>query len=401
VSGSPDRVPAAVPPGPRPAGIRASSAYLPELESLRGIAILLVMFFHADGVVRLPYSNSRGIWPSPLAAFVLAGHTGVSLFFILSAFLLSMPFLAQAEGGRPVSWVAFYRRRALRILPLYWTAVIVFMTLAAHHPADVLHALPYLAFVNSVPPWAEQIFPYTTALWSLATEVQFYVLLPLLSLCLGSPRGLRLGLAALLLYGAAYATFLAGRINHWSEATVFFLRFGVFGRGPFFLLGILAAWTYRRHGDRIRAWRGWHAGAPDLALVACVLALGCMLQRLVFWGFEIWEVPPRFAWHLVEGTLWSAIVLLTLLTPLRLRRLLVNPVLARLGVLSYSIYLLHVPVLYFTLVAVRGVYHPRVGWSPLMAAWVTGTTALLLALSTLTYRFVEQPFLVRKARIDS
>ena len=385
----------------RPAGIRASSAYLPELESLRGIAIVLVMFFHTDGLVRMPFSNSRGLWPSPLGAFILAGHTGVSLFFILSAFLLSMPFLAEAEGGRPVSPAAFYRRRALRILPLYWTAVLVFMALAAEHPADLLRALPYLAFVNSVPTWAAQIFPYTTVLWSLATEVQFYLLLPLLSRCLGSRRGGRIGLAALLLYGAAYAAFLAGRMDHWPEGASFFLRMGIFGRGPFFLFGILAAWIYRRHGDRIRAWRGWRAGVPELALGACVLGLGSMLQRLVFSGYEVWEIPPRFAWHLVEGALWSTIVLLTLLTPLRLRALLVNRVLARLGVLSYSIYLLHVPVWYATLTVVRNALRPPVGWSPLMVAWVAGATVVLLLLSTLTYRFVEQPFLVRKARIES
>ncbi|MFN8543129.1 MAG: acyltransferase [Candidatus Binatia bacterium] len=381
--------------------LRASSTYFPELESLRGIAILLVMYFHADGFVRMPTTNSRGIWPSPLAAFVLAGHTGVSLFFILSAFLLSMPFLAQAEGGKPVARGTFYCRRALRILPLYWTVVVVGMAITAQRPADLLRALPYLAFLNSVPNWVAPVYPYTTVLWSLATEAQFYVLLPLLPLLFGSPRRRRVGVAVLLVYAVAYAAFLAGRVEPWRPEAAFFLRGSVFGRGPLFLFGILAAWIHRRYGARIRSWRGWRPGLADGALIGCVLGLGCLLRELVFFGYKPWDQPPWYGWHLIEGVLWSAIVLLMLDAPLRLRPLLVNPVLARFGVLSYSIYLLHVPVWDVTLRAVRTVYHSRVGWSPLMAGWVTGASVVLLLLSMLTYRFIEQPFLVRKARLDT
>ncbi len=384
----------------RPAGIRPSSTFLPELESLRGIAIALVVFFHADGLVRGPFGNSRGIWPSPLLAFVLAGHTGVSLFFILSAFLLSIPFLAQADGGRRVSVAAFYRRRALRILPLYWTLVVGFMVLAARRPADLSRAVPYLAFLNSVPTWATPVPPYTNVLWSLATEAQFYVLLPLLSVCLGSPRGRRVGLVGLLVYAVAYGAFLARAFEARPAGLRYFLRLGVFGRGPLFLMGILAAWIYRRHGVRVRAWGGWRAGVGDLALLGCVVALGCLLRPLVFSGYEPWDEPPYFAWHLLEGALWSAIVLLLVVAPLRLRPLLVNPVLGALGVVSYSLYLLHLPVWDVTLQMVRTAWRPPASWSPLMAARAAGGFGLMLLLSALTYRVIERPFLVRKATID-
>jgi peptidoglycan/LPS O-acetylase OafA/YrhL len=383
----------------RPAGIRPSSTFLPELESLRGVAIVLVVFFHADGLVRGPFGNSRGIWPSPMLAFVLAGHTGVSLFFILSAFLLSLPFLAQADGGPRVSVAAFYRRRALRILPLYWTLVVGFMLLAARRPTDVRRALPYMAFLNSVPTWVTPVPPYTNVLWSLATEAQFYLLLPLLAVCLGSPRGRRLGLAGLLLYAVAYGAFLA-RAFEAPPGLRFFVRLGVFGRGPLFLMGILAAWIYRRHGGHVRAWGGWRAGLGDLALLGCVAALGLLLRPLVFFGYEPWDEPPYFAWHLLEGALWSAIVLLVVVAPLRLRPLLVNPVLGGLGVVSYSLYLLHLPVWDVTLRMVRTAWRPPASWSPLMGAWAAGGFVLMLLLSTLTYHVIERPFLVRKARID-
>src|SRR5262249_43687782 len=81
-------------------GLRRSSAFIPELESVRGIAVLLVFTFHVDSFARFPYSVVQS---TPLSlAFVRAGFTGVDLFFVLSGFLLSLPFLADAAGGRRV-----------------------------------------------------------------------------------------------------------------------------------------------------------------------------------------------------------------------------------------------------------------------------------------------------------
>jgi peptidoglycan/LPS O-acetylase OafA/YrhL len=102
-----------------PAGIRRRSTYFPEVESLRGLAIALVFVFHADRALLFSVRTRDGA-ESPLALlYVWAGHTGVTLFFVLSAFLLSLPFLDEAYGGRTVSRRQFYERRALRILPLY------------------------------------------------------------------------------------------------------------------------------------------------------------------------------------------------------------------------------------------------------------------------------------------
>ena len=147
-------------------------------KSLHGIAIVLVYAFHVDGVVLFPW-NAVGKGLSPALAFVRAGHTGVDLFFILSAFLLSLPFLAAARGGRPVHLGRYFTRRALRILPLYYAAVVVAAVMTASRPADLERALPYLAFMNSVSGWYTAMPPYSDVWWSLCTEVQFYLLLPL------------------------------------------------------------------------------------------------------------------------------------------------------------------------------------------------------------------------------
>ena len=170
-----------------PTGIRRG-AYLPELESLRGIAILLVFLFHADVILGFPFRNRSEIWPALPLALVWMGHTGVTLFFVLSAFLLSRPFLAEAYGGRHVQRPNFYARRALRILPLFYVAVLVGTLATSHHLVDLRRALPYLGFLYVLPGTASPMFPYAAAWWSLAVEAQFYALLPPLALAFNRSR---------------------------------------------------------------------------------------------------------------------------------------------------------------------------------------------------------------------
>src|SRR5262249_28336594 len=156
------------------------------LESLRGIAILLVFTFHVHGFVLYPSSTASNVVSVPMA-FVRAGHAGVDLFFVLSAFLLSRPFLADGLGGGGVRWVAYFGRRALRILPLYWTAVLVGTVLSASRPADLLRSVPHLLFLSWIPPLAAPLRRYSAVWWSLETEMQFYLLLPLLVVFLRTP----------------------------------------------------------------------------------------------------------------------------------------------------------------------------------------------------------------------
>jgi peptidoglycan/LPS O-acetylase OafA/YrhL len=383
-----------------PAGIRRGSAYFPELESLRGLAIVLVFVFHADGALLFPLRNRVGLEsPLPLL-YVWAGHTGVTLFFVLSAFLLSLPFLDEAYGGRPVSRRQFYQRRALRILPLYWVAVVVATILTSHALGDLSHGLPYLAFLQSKPNLPTAMRPFSGVWWSLATEVQFYVLLPLIALGFGLSR--RLTLAILAVYAVAYVAVATGLVlpglEPWLRAQ------SVVGRGPVFLSGILAAWFYRRHGDvvrtRLAASRPLAGGGADLILAIVLVALAFLLRWVNRSGFFPIEQTRWYVWHVPESLLWTAVLLILLLAPLRLKAVFSNPVLAWLGVVSYSIYLLHQPLLFYSVFVARRLFPGTMGWSPSAVLWFVTVTAVCVGLASLTYRFIERPFLVRKARID-
>ena len=87
------------------AGVRHESTYLHQLESLRGVAILLVFLFHVYGITCGMVEQQ----PSFLLSFITGGNTGVTLFFVLSGFLLSLPWLEHFV----------YQRSSRRVLPAF------------------------------------------------------------------------------------------------------------------------------------------------------------------------------------------------------------------------------------------------------------------------------------------
>src|SRR5262249_48375978 len=162
--------------------------------------------------------------------------------------------------------------------PAYYVAVAVVAALSAHRPTDLLLGVPYLLFLQSFVNMAMPLLPYSMPWWSLATEVQFYLVLPLVKLA--GDRRLRWVLTAAL---AAWAAALVGFMLHWWEPRSFGHRLvlgtSIFARGPVFLCGVAAAFVYRRWGAPLHAWL---AGAPrasgDLALFALILALAELLS---------------------------------------------------------------------------------------------------------------------------
>jgi len=385
-----------------PAGLERGRTYFPELEALRGIAILLVFFFHADALV-FPTPMRGGRYPDPLAAWFQMGAVGVDLFFILSGFLLSLPFLQAARGGAPVSVRRYFARRALRILPMWWLTVALATLLSAHRPEHYLWALPHMVFANAFGFPVHPLLPYSIPWWSLATEVQFYLLLPVVGRLLCS-RGGRVTLIALAVaWAVLYGAMLARLGPEIAMTTRIQLSSSIVGRAPVFGLGMLAAWIHLRWGARLRAWleasRLARAGGCDLVVVALVLLGGTLLSRVFFLGTARVFHGAWPLWHVAAGGCMTAIMLLLLLAPLRLRPLFVNPVLARIGVVSYSLFLTHLVPMSIVLGLFGFSGKPSDGWTlaATLAAFVA--LAVCLGLAELGYRFVERPFLVRKARV--
>ncbi|MFN8544708.1 MAG: acyltransferase family protein [Candidatus Binatia bacterium] len=389
---------------PAPAGIRRATPYLPELESLRGWAIGLVFLHHVDFFLHMDRQGRVVTVPTTtplLFSLVRGGHTGVSLFFLLSGFLLTLPLLRGAQSGRPPQWRRFFERRALRILPLYYVAVVVSAVAAASTLGEILRGVPYLFFLNAFPRLATPLWPYSAVWWSLATEAQFYVLLPLVASLLAGRTGRQVGLLFGLVWAVGYWFLLID--GRWGGAVEekMQLALSLFGRGPQFLLGAAAAWVFAHHGAAIRACTGRSPlcrVAGDGLLVLSVLGLARLLQWVCSIGYLQAEFPPFTAWHLLEGLLWTVILLLVLLVQPYATRLLCHRVAGTVGVLSYSLYVVHFPLLAFVLEPGRGVLSPSVErWSPASVVLAVVLFALCSGLAAVTYRVIERPFLVRKA----
>ena len=120
---------------------------------------------------------------------------------------------------------------------------------------------------------------------------------------------------------------------------------------------------------------------------------------MTFRGF----IPSQLAmpsWHVLESLLWTMVVLIVVLMPLRVGALISNRAMVILGMLSYSLFLIHAPIVFLGLGPLVGRGIPVDVDVILRIVAFAAAFGLCLAMSTVTYWLVERPFLVRKARID-
>jgi peptidoglycan/LPS O-acetylase OafA/YrhL len=152
---------------------------MPELDALRGVAVLMVLFFHA-----FYFSTGAGRFQGPIRWFLLAtegGRFGVNLFFVLSGFLIT-GILIDSRGS-PNYYHGFYLRRALRILPAYYGVLLVVLIAARTGIVERHISWPFLGlsvvYLSNVTALFGVAAQYAV-LWSLAVEEHFYLLWPAL-----------------------------------------------------------------------------------------------------------------------------------------------------------------------------------------------------------------------------
>jgi peptidoglycan/LPS O-acetylase OafA/YrhL len=372
-------------------GIRPGSAYIYELECVRGLAILLVFLFHAYGIS----VGNKSPEPSLLMSFIVSGSTGVTLFFVLSGFLLSQPWLrtlVQDKARRP-DIRSFYTARALRVLPLYYCFVL-FSILTSGKWLAGAKALAF-GFVGF------DIFPYSVVWWTLSTEMQFYLLLPIFfGLLLGNRASRLILLVILSLWLYFYLTIVL--FNPATEKILSFLTAkSLFGRLPAFLSGILAGYIYLKSKSQCKKWEEdlrVRLSALIFSLTALAL-LATVLQTVATMGgwtaMQTWHIH-----HAYESILWASLLLILLLCRLPGKHLLVNRPVAIVGKLSYSIYLNHVPILFFSVYWLKGsLGQDAYQTSPWQYLLLLAAFLASLGLAYLTYRFIELPFLNLKRKL--
>jgi peptidoglycan/LPS O-acetylase OafA/YrhL len=239
-----------VTPSPRLSAARPEAAdasrHVPSLDGVRGLAIVLVLAFHA--------------WPSQWTAF---GWMGVDLFFVLSGFLITGILFDGRETARRAR--TFYIRRILRIMPLYYAVLILMFVVLPliHRPHDLVYEQLagdqawYWTYTSNwllglqIPPH----FNYMNHFWSLAVEEQFYLVWPLVVWHTSRKTALRI--AACAIAGALVCRIALAGAGVWWLATYFLTpcRLDALGVGSVIALALRApgdpAVTARRVGDRM------------------------------------------------------------------------------------------------------------------------------------------------------
>lgn len=143
------------------------------LDGLRAVSILLVLAFHANS----------SLWTS------LNGWLGVTIFFVISGYLITTLCLREEDRRGRVSLAAFYIRRACRILPLYYVVLLAYVVVAiglnVHDQRErLVDAMPYYAsYLNDFTPFAPAGTPFQQS-WSLGVEEKFYLVWPAVAFAL-------------------------------------------------------------------------------------------------------------------------------------------------------------------------------------------------------------------------
>lgn len=372
---------------PAPTGARRR---VTNLDVLRALSALAVLGIHA-------YALGRGTIPIRAERWfqvpLLGLASGVWMFFVISGYVISRPFVDALLEARPLPALRGYAwRRILRIYPLYWVTLAVVIAIAGVDGLGPWLLLSHVALLNNlVPRQQESLFSVT---WTLTIEVIFYAAIPLCAYAARAAGSRRLTAERLAcwvivswLASIAFTVFAGlqgdGGIGLW-------LR-GVFpGMWASFCPGILLAIGPHLRAPRARRWLlELPASPPALVLAAVLVALGVVLStdaplRFGISAYELLTDAARIPFALGYGIIAAA----ALRSPDWGRH-------ARwalqLGLASYGIYLIH-PVV--------GLVLTRAGLVPIaratVAAYVVNAlvlTALTVPLALLSWRALERPAL--------
>ena len=336
----------------------SAAEFRPDIEGLRGIAILLVLLFHAG----LPWTPG--------------GFVGVDVFFVISGFLITGKLWRESHQPGGLNITRFYAWRIRRLLPAALVAVaaisLVGLLLAAPLDRSELAAdgaasalsIANMRFIGSVDYFAATTSPSPFLhFWSLSVEEQFYLVWPALIVLLTWRGGSSRRLIVALLIGVVASFALSIWLTDTSPARAFYLlptRVWQLGVGGLLAL-IGVAGTSRRAGAL--AWAG---------LAAVAVAGVALTAEMPYPGLAALLPTAGAVALLYGGAAPSGPMRLLAAAPLRF-----------LGKISYSLYLWHWPLLVLPLMFLE---------RALTGVEIVASVAVAIGVSWLSWHFVEQPF---------
>ena len=369
-----DETPQPAEDGPTAPAPEGRLAHQPALDGVRALAVIAVVLYH-DCVNR------------PTLRWIPGGFLGVDVFFVLSGFLITGILLTNRERTGRTATKEFWVRRARRLLP----ALLVMLLFAAAYgyfasPKWELQSLwsQTVATLLYVENWFTLYGHAGRApighTWSLSIEEQWYFVWPfllagVLLLTRGRRRALVVTICALGIASAVSMAFEFGR-GGWSHG-----YYSTFGRAGELLIGGLIAVV-------LRDWRGLRSRAGRITLeVAALASVGTLL-----WLFRRENPYDPFLYHggFYLTAIATGILIVAVLEPTSpvVRRVFAWRPLAAIGLVSYGVYLFHVPLFRWMSPEATGLSN----WSLLAAR-----LAVLAVMVVVSYFLVEMP--VRNGRL--
>lgn len=363
-------------------------------ESLRAIAAMSVLVFHTAGWAGVNLFAWYGAFTSTL-------NVGVTLFFLISGFLLYRPHAVEMLGGAAAPDTGDYAlRRAFRILPAYWVALTALALWPGLSGVFTKNWWIYYGLLQSYRQnWAARGIGVA---WSLSVEMAFYVLLPILAVVLSragrrrNPRG-RMRLQLLAFAALAVGTLICRAVIHHGKFGDFYtsLPANLLGFLAGMAMAVVSTWFPGREDE----WRPirWIAAHPGPCWVLAAVVFSAVSLSPAFpRPFD--NVRQSTVAYTAESLLYTSIAFFVMLPAVfgehaggLPRRVLRSRVLSWIGKISYGVFLWHLPLLEVLYVRLVSPLHLPMALS--FAALAVLIVPLALLFGWLSWRWIEVPAL--------
>ncbi len=269
---------------------------IPEIDGLRSVAIVSVVLFHAAWTFRQNLELQVGEVGGLLDTILFTGSYGVPVFFVISGFILALPFAESKNDGKPVSLWKYLKRRVTRLEPPFFAAlliafaVIVLQTGSLDKLPNLLASLFYVhGFYMQATnqEWSDAVLAVA---WSLEVEVQFYLLMPLLAFVYTLKN-------TLVRRGVLIAGILGFSIVFGKEVPIWGRT--VIHQMGYFMAGMLLADLYRTRALGLGGPLGASSN-PARLLIWDALGTFCLLATFGVYGLGLY--PAQTApWLIMTG----------------------------------------------------------------------------------------------------
>lgn len=361
------------------------------LTGVRGWAALWVLLYHA-WVAAVPrrINLPLGDWTLDLTPFFSVGWAGVPIFFVLSGFLLAMPFAAWQAGERERPALGrYFFRRVFRVFPAYYAQLVLLLLLAlvvdGQVPLDDIGAAwRHLLMLFVPPPLGTK--PINLVWWTLPIEFSFYLVLPLLALLLRPSRWwllLATVVGAMLVWRSVSVALLPANVVQVSQ-----MAYQLPGSLDSFGLGMLGAGLYvnrTRLGLGQLSYRHLATITVSALLVVVAAMYWVHVQYLDYWTHSL----IFYTWTPVFGTAIAALLFASVSGCRLANWLFGNRVMVFLGLISYSVYLWHYPAIGWLMKSDFILGHEGYQLPRLLGPLVLITVLL----ASLSYAFIERPMM--------